>query len=104
MDPIAPPFALRDEEALAASAVYADTSPNLTEVTEANPVPVIVTTVPPVAGPVAGEMLVTVGPETYVNPSFALVALVPPGVVTRTSTAPEPAGAVAVMLVAEFTV
>ncbi|KRB26618.1 hypothetical protein ASD94_14070 [Acidovorax sp. Root70] len=38
------------------------------------------------------------------NWSDALVALVPPVVVTRTSTVPVPAGAVAVICVAEFTV
>ncbi len=38
------------------------------------------------------------------NWSFALVALVPSGVVTCTSTDPEPAGAVAVMVVALLTV
>ncbi len=36
--------------------------------------------------------------------SAALVAVVPPGVVTVTSTVPEPAGAVAVMLVELLTV
>ena len=38
------------------------------------------------------------------NWSFALVALVPPAVTTVTSTAPDPAGDVAVMEVALFTV
>ncbi|KRB26616.1 hypothetical protein ASD94_14060 [Acidovorax sp. Root70] len=38
------------------------------------------------------------------NWSAALVALVPPTVVTRTSTVPVPAGAVAVTCVAELTV
>ena len=38
------------------------------------------------------------------NWSAALVALVPPGVVTMTSTVPVPAGAVALMLVALLTV
>ena len=38
------------------------------------------------------------------NWSAALVALVPPGVVTVTSTVPVPAGAVALMLVALLTV
>jgi hypothetical protein len=39
-----------------------------------------------------------------VNSSAALTALVPPEFVTVTSTVPEPAGAVAVMLVSLFTV
>ena len=38
--------------------------PNLTVVAPVNPVPVIVTVVPPATGPVAGEMLVMVGAET----------------------------------------
>ena len=37
--------------------------PNLTAVAPVNPVPVIVTVVPPAADPLAGEMLVTVGVE-----------------------------------------
>jgi hypothetical protein len=76
---------LAEETALvlvAVSAVYAVVSPNLTEVTPDNPVPVIVTRDPPVVGPVAGAMLVTVGPVAYVNPSYGEAALVPPGVVT----------------------
>ena len=61
----------------------------------------IVTLVPPLDGPADGLMLVTVGPPTYVYWSAALVALVPPAVVTVTCTVPvAPAGAVAVMLVA----
>ena len=64
-------------------------------------VPVIVTTVPPPAGPADGLMLETVGPPTYAYWSAGLVALVPPAVVTVTSTVPvAPAGAMAVMLVA----
>ena len=76
--------------------------PNMTVVTPVNPVPVIVTAVPPVAGPLAGEMLVTVGTGTYVNVSSVTIALVPLGVVTRTSIVPVPAGEVAVRLVAEL--
>ena len=63
----------------------------------------IVTAVPPVAGPVAGEMLVMVGAAgTYVNLSPVTIALVPLGVVTLTSTVPVPAGEVAVRLVGEL--
>jgi hypothetical protein len=66
---------------------------------------VIVTPVPPLASPLAGEMLVTVGVAIYVNLSADVVALVPPGVMTVTSTGPaEPPGEVAVIWVAEFTV
>ncbi len=68
------------------------------------PVPVTVTVVPPVDGPLVGETADTVGAETKVNWSPALVALVPFGVVTVTSTVPEPAGAVAVIDVALLTV
>ena len=52
----------------------------------------------------AGLTLLTVGAATKVYWSAALVALVPPAVVTRTSTVPEPAGAVAVIWVALLTV
>jgi len=38
--------------------------PNVTVDALVNPVPVMVTAVPPAAGPVAGEILVTVGAET----------------------------------------
>ena len=47
-------------------------------------VPVTVTLVPPPAGPLVGLMFVTVGAATYVYWSLALVALVPPAVVTVT--------------------
>jgi hypothetical protein len=68
-------------------------------------VPVMVTVVPPAMGPPAGLTLVTVGGRTQVIWSAALVALVPPGVVTVMSTVPgASAGDVAVMDVAEFTV
>ena len=38
--------------------------PNLTAVAPVNPVPVMVTAVPPAVDPLAGEMLVMVGAET----------------------------------------
>ena len=63
-------------------------APKFTAVAPVNPVPVIVTDVPPAAGPLLGVTLVTVGAPTNVNWSFALVALVPPTVVTLTSTVP----------------
>jgi hypothetical protein len=62
-----------------------------------NPVPLIVTVVPPASGPVDGETDVTVGTPAYVNWSAGEVALVPPDVVTAMSTVPVPAGLVAVM-------
>jgi hypothetical protein len=70
-------------------------------------VPVIPTEVPPNAEPLVTVRPLTVGTGTkYVKWSAALVALVPPAVVTVTSTVPALAlgGETAVMLVAEFTV
>ena len=68
-------------------------------------VPVIVTGVPPAVGPEEGLTLLTVGVGVNVYWSAAVLALVPPGVVTVTSTVPAvPAGAVAVILVALLTV
>ena len=67
-------------------------------------VPVRVTTVPAVVGPASGLTAVTVGGLTYVNWSAATMVEVPPMVVTVMSTVPaEPAGATAVMEVAELT-
>ncbi|BBH18908.1 hypothetical protein Back11_02530 [Paenibacillus baekrokdamisoli] len=79
-------------------------APNVTAVAPDRFVPVNVTLVPPDVGPDVGEMLVIVGAAVNVYWSAADVADVPPGVVTRTSTVPEPTGAVAVICVAEFTV
>ena len=51
--------------------------------TPVKPVPVIVTGVPPAAGPAEGLTPVTAGADAYVNSSAELpVADVPPGVVT----------------------
>jgi hypothetical protein len=47
--------------------VVADVLPKLTAVTPVKPVPVIVTAVPPTAGPLVGERLVTIGAAIYVN-------------------------------------
>src|ERR1700737_4266403 len=77
-------------------------APNLTAVAFVKFVPMIVTDVPPEAGPDGGRTAETAGGgegARYVNWSAALVALVPLGVVTVTSTVPEPAGAVAVICV-----
>jgi hypothetical protein len=80
-------------------------APKLTALAPVNPVPVIVTEVPPAGGPLFGETLVTVGAATNVNWSAALVALVPPIEVTVTSTvAAACAGDVALIDVSEFTV
>ena len=77
---------------------------NLTALAPVKPVPLIATEVLPVVGPEAGLRPVTAGAGMYVYWSAALVALVPPGVVTVTSTVPVPAGEVAVMPVALLTV
>jgi hypothetical protein len=71
--------------------------PKATAVTPERFVPVIVTEVPPAEAPDVGEMPVTVGAAAYVNWSAVTAALVPPGVVTSTSTVPEPDGAFAVI-------
>jgi len=82
-------------------------APNATVEPVMNPVPVIVTTVPPASGPDVGLIAVTVGvTAVYVNLSVPTIADWPPGVlVTRTSiwVALIVAGEVAVMEVAEFT-
>jgi hypothetical protein len=70
--------------------------PNVTVAPAKNLVPVIVTAVPPVVGPLFGETLLTVG-GPYVKP-FARLPLKPLGLVTLTVTAPAvPAGVVAVI-------
>ena len=79
-------------------------APNVTAVAPENPVPVMVTVVPPARGPALGEIEVTTGAATKVNWSAADVADPPPGVVTLTSTVPVPACDVAVIDVAEFNV
>jgi hypothetical protein len=76
--------------------------PKSTALAPVNPVPVMVTAVPPAGGPVAGETEVTVG--QYVNWSDVLVAVVPAGDVTVTSTVPVPAGETAVIFVSLLTV
>jgi hypothetical protein len=73
--------------------LVAGTVPNSTLLAPVKPVPVIVTDVPPVVDPSLGEMPATVGGAyVYWNRSAELVADVPPGVVTVTSTVPLPAG------------
>lgn len=82
----------------------AATPPKVTVAPETKFVPVIVTAVPPVVGPLLGDTLVTVGTRTYVYPLVRLPAC-PPALVTVTVTAPAaPAGVVAVMVVAFTTV
>src|SRR5439155_27006024 len=86
--------------------VAAGAAPNLTAETPVNPVPVMTTDVPPAVLPLVGLTPVTIGTGgTYVKWSAFVTALVPPAVVTVTSTVPAaPAGAVAVICVALLTV
>lgn len=83
-----------------------DANPNLTAVAPVNPVPEIVTGVPPASGPLAGLMPVTVGGAgaVKVNWSADKVVDVPPGVVTVMSIVPVPAGLLAVIVVELTTV
>src|SRR5205807_2291967 len=76
-------------------------APNLTVAPLTNPVPVIVTVVPPAVGPADGLTAVTAGTAALLYLSAVPVALVPPGVVTVISTLPaDPAGETAVSFVA----
>ena len=76
----------------------------MTSVAPVKLLPVMVTRVPPAAGPLVGLIVLTIGavpPVVYVNWSDVLVADVPLPVVTRTSTVPLPAGLVDVISVFE---
>ena len=85
--------------ALTTTTLVAAAVPNVTVAPETNPVPVIVTAVPPAGGPLLGETTLTVTPVTYVKP-LAKLPLWPPGFVTVTLVAPAvPAGVVAVIVV-----
>jgi hypothetical protein len=79
----------------------AATPPKLTAVAPVKFVPVIVTTVP--AGPLAGVKLATTG-SVEETVKFVALSPNPAGVVTRTLPVTAPAGTVAVICVAEFTV
>jgi hypothetical protein len=71
-----------------------DAPPNVTDGVPVNPVPVTVTPVPPVAGPLFGATAVTVGAATYVN-ADAFDPDCPSGFVTTTFAPPgDPAGVV----------
>jgi hypothetical protein len=79
--------------------------PNFTAETLIRLVPVMVTLVPPAFGPKLGLTPVTVAASWYRNWSLGEVAEVPPALATITSTVPaDPAGDVAVIVLAEFTV
>jgi len=72
---------------------FVASTPPIRTVAPARFVPVIVTTVPPDSGPVAGATVAIVGAGRYVKP-FVFVAT-PPGAVTTTFFAPaDPAGVV----------
>jgi hypothetical protein len=88
--------AVSDVELKTFTAVAA-TVPKSTVASLAKPVPVTVTTVPPVTAPLSGLMPVTVGSaKAYVNWSPAELVELPAPVVTVTFTVPVPAGEVAV--------
>ena len=71
--------------------------PNETVAPVMNPVPAIVTGVPPETLPLLGITLVTVGAATYVKP-FAKAALCVSGFVTTTFTAPAACAAVVAVI------
>jgi hypothetical protein len=105
--PAAPPGLVAEiDVALLTAKLAAATAPKLTAVAPLRFVPVMVTDVPPAAGPELGTTDVTVGAGGGVwnDPwSFVLVALVPPGVVTVTSTVPLPDGLTAEIRLSEMT-
>ncbi len=79
--------------------------PNFTAETLIRLVPVMVTLVPPALGPTLGLTPVTVAASWYRNWSLGEVPEVPPALATITSTVPaDPAGDVAVIVLAELTV
>ena len=85
----------------------ASVDPKSTAVAPVKPVPVIVTCVPPAAGPTEGLTPVIAGADAYVNSSVELpVADVPPGVVTVRLKVPgaADAGDLTVICVPESTV
>lgn len=78
--------------------------PKATAEAPPNPMPTMATIEPPPIGPEGGRISVMFGVGMYVKRSADDAAEVPPGVVTVTSTVPEPAGAVAVIDSGELTV
>ena len=78
--------------------------PNFTAVAPVKFLPVTVTEVPPASGPEVGLTAEMEGTGIYANLSADHAELVPPGVVTLTSTVPLPAGEVAVMVLELLTV
>ncbi len=84
------------------STLVAAVVPNMTALAPRSPVPVMMTVVPPAGRPATGLTAVTTGGASYVNWSATTSALVPPALVTVTSTWPVPAGEVTVRDVAEL--
>jgi len=84
----------------------AGVSPRFTVAPAWNPVPVMLTAVPPPIGPELGEIAVTVGteldPDVYVNPSVRLPLCVS-GLVTTTSTVAAACAAVVAVIKVAFT-
>src|SRR5262249_40911773 len=89
--------AFRTVEDTNCTLVAAPAVTKLTVAAAVNPVPVMVTTVPPAVGPAGGGTPVIVGSERQVNWSPSALALLPRAVVTVMSTLP---AAVAAGLVA----
>lgn len=82
--------------------LVADAPPNVTVAPVTNPVPVIVTAVPPAGSPPFGDTAETVGAARYVNPPDE--ATKPPGAVSATSTAPAACAGVVTITVVPVTV
>ncbi len=80
-------------------------TPKATAVAPVKPVPVTTTDVPPALSPEPGDTLLTTGVAKYVNWSAGVAGLMPPGLVTVTSTVTaDSAGETAVIWVGLFTV
>jgi hypothetical protein len=77
-------------------------TPNATLAPGTKFVPVMVTVFPPAMGPIVGSTALTEG-GSYAYWSDSEIALVPPAVVTVTSTVPVPAGATASNVVEDST-
>ena len=77
--------------------------PNVTALVPVNPVPTIVTAVPPPSGPALGVTLLTVGTLSKLNWSADEVVEVPPGVVTVVSTVPAASLGVVAVISVELT-
>src|SRR5438874_811325 len=85
--------------------ISADLSPKVTGEDVVKLVPVIVTWVPPIVGPLLGPTAVTVGGAANVNWSMEVAAEVPSGLVTKTSiVAAGSAGVVALIWESDTTV